>query len=258
MKEKKIYDPEDLNKLLRNKSFDQLLSEEKDFVKEHIDSSAEYAKLRNLLLNIEDQAWDETPDPNPRVKEFLVRKHASTKKKTMKVWLNGFFGFGASNVSWYQKPAFQVGLASCIVLFTVISISQFNKQEVSIVENNVPVEEHASNQSTQKLDGKRMDDSKSEAKEGATEESLIKEIMDDTEAESSDSNIQNTLKDKSELSNVEVSATSDAGNATTTNTKKLMRIINSPLHRSQPNLKMQHRENLYSESRMEQFLRRKS
>ena len=135
MNDRKKYDPEDLNKLLETKSYDQLLQEEKLFVQDHVSSPEEYMKMRSLMLDLDEQQWDSTPDPNPRIKEFLVRKHKEERKGSMKIWLNGLFGFATPETSWYQKPAFQLALASGLILITVVGLLQINTERNTLAMN---------------------------------------------------------------------------------------------------------------------------
>jgi len=141
MKQNKKYDPEDLNKLLQTKSYDQLLQEEKVFVNEHIDSADDYMKMRSLMLDLENQEWESTPDPNPRVKEFLIRKHRSQRKGAMKIWLNGLFGFTSPEVSWYKRPAMQLVMASGLILITVVTLVQINSNQNTLALVNDKTEQ---------------------------------------------------------------------------------------------------------------------
>ncbi len=68
----KSYINEDFETLLVQKSFDQLLPEEKSFVLLHLESSKEYDQLRQLYLQVIDLGQeDEDLTPDPRVKKSL-------------------------------------------------------------------------------------------------------------------------------------------------------------------------------------------
>lgn len=68
----KSYINEDFETLLVQKSFEQLLPEEKSFVLQHLQSSEEYNQLRQLYLQVIDLGQDdEDLTPDPRVKKSL-------------------------------------------------------------------------------------------------------------------------------------------------------------------------------------------
>ena len=43
------YEPEDLERLMRTKAFEELLPEERDFVLRHVENSDEYKQVRQLM-----------------------------------------------------------------------------------------------------------------------------------------------------------------------------------------------------------------
>lgn len=70
--ENKMYQTEDIEVLLLQKEFQELLPEERAFILEHIQDEKEYTRMRNLLFQMIEMETDELPDgPDQRVKQNL-------------------------------------------------------------------------------------------------------------------------------------------------------------------------------------------
>ena len=122
MKKKNTYNPEDLEDLLLNKSFDELLESEQEFVLQHIDSIKEYNELRNTLLSIKDYSKNnEQIIAEPKVKEELLELFEKENKKAF--WFLNLNSIGAflfpKNTPVFRKPAFQVATCAVLAFFTI-------------------------------------------------------------------------------------------------------------------------------------------
>lgn len=80
------YRPEDMEALLQQKAFHELYTEEKKFVLEHLESEAEYERLRALLLGIKSGAFTfsdpGSPDASQRnrlMDAFAAAQHDSRR-----------------------------------------------------------------------------------------------------------------------------------------------------------------------------------
>jgi hypothetical protein len=70
--ENKMYHTEDIELLLLQKEFHELLPEEKAFILTHIEDESEYNRMRNLLLQMIELESDDLPEgPDERVKQNL-------------------------------------------------------------------------------------------------------------------------------------------------------------------------------------------
>jgi hypothetical protein len=126
MESKNTYNPEDIESLLMNKSFDELHDEEKNFVMQHIDSKDEYKLMRTTLLAIKKSADnDEAIVSKPEVKEELLLLMEQKSKRGFG-WINLNGGFWAflfpTDVNIFKKPAFQLASLG-LLLFSGIFVS---------------------------------------------------------------------------------------------------------------------------------------
>ena len=121
MDDKRKYDPEDIESLLMHKTFEELYPEEKTFILEHLDSSAEYATMRKTLLTVVAASNDhDRIVPDPAVKDSLLAEFGSQKKGGITVWLNSIFVWLAPpKIEWYRKPAFQMAFAGIALIIGI-------------------------------------------------------------------------------------------------------------------------------------------
>jgi hypothetical protein len=81
----KQYQSEDIETLLIQKEFSELLPEEKDFVLSHLESETEYTRMRNLLFQLIEMDSNDIPNgPDESVKKNLdTLFNDSSKKRTL-------------------------------------------------------------------------------------------------------------------------------------------------------------------------------
>ena len=64
------YDPEDLEHLMLERGFDELLEEERAYALRHLEGRAEYERMRALLHHVREDKRDHAPmDADPAVRE---------------------------------------------------------------------------------------------------------------------------------------------------------------------------------------------
>ena len=120
MNEQYKYDPEDIESLMKVKSFSELYPEEREFVLRYMDSEEEYESMRQTLLNIISANENIDPiEPRAEIKDDLLAAFHTEQKGGFMVWLNGVFAFTNADRVFYRQPAFQLALASLIVVFGV-------------------------------------------------------------------------------------------------------------------------------------------
>ncbi len=119
MDQEYTYQPEDMEELLLNKSFKELLPEEKKFVLNHLESEVAYNQMRDTLLAIKKTAdQDNLITPETHVKHDLLALLDKKKKRGVWFTLNGVWAFlFPQDETWYRKPAFQ--FASLALLVTI-------------------------------------------------------------------------------------------------------------------------------------------
>lgn len=110
----KQYISEDFETLLIQKSFEQLLPEEKTFVLQHVQGHEEYDQLRQLFFQVI-ELGQENDDlvPDPKVKQHLD-KLFEDKSDNM--------------IPWYRQPLFWSGISGIAALF-VFAFLWLNRQE---------------------------------------------------------------------------------------------------------------------------------
>lgn len=131
------YEPEDIEQLMLEKSFEELLDKEKAFVLKHVDGIAEYDEMRKILLSIKENAPDdEVIEPPSYMRKQLLDDFIARQRK------NPFIIFIQQLKDLFKRPSFQIGLASFGILifaFIVFRFHDFNadsKQQLAINEEN--------------------------------------------------------------------------------------------------------------------------
>jgi hypothetical protein len=82
MSENEVYRHEDIEALLMSKAFDELLSEEREYVMQHVQNEQEYTALRSLLLEMHQLSFDaELKDPPESLETALFSGFAENAEK---------------------------------------------------------------------------------------------------------------------------------------------------------------------------------
>jgi hypothetical protein len=87
MERREHYDPEDIERLLQERSFDQLLEEERAYVLRHLESRDEYEAMRALLHQVRD---DDQPavQADADAREKVMRAYRQEHRPQWQIWLN--------------------------------------------------------------------------------------------------------------------------------------------------------------------------
>jgi septum formation inhibitor MinC len=124
----KNYISEDFETLMIQKSFEELLPEEKTFVLQHVKDQAEYDQLRNLLFQVIELGQDDDDlAPDPKVKAHLDQLFETGTKKSV--------------VPWYNTPLFWSSISGIAAVF-VLAFWWLNVQtpEKGLMAENRPIE----------------------------------------------------------------------------------------------------------------------
>lgn len=112
------YRPEDMEALLQQKAFHELYAEEKKFVLEHLESEAEYERLRALLLGIRSGAFTfsdpGSPDASQRTKLLDAFAAAQTNNRRP-VW-----NFTLPQFWNWNNAGFRYALGITVLLVTAL------------------------------------------------------------------------------------------------------------------------------------------
>jgi hypothetical protein len=113
------YDPEDIESLLRERSFDELLEEERAYVLRHLSGRQEYEDMRLLMRHMQDAEDDRSPiEADERVRSQVMDAFRKQRTPVWRIWLNALgslFPMPAAPVQW--RPA----LALATLLLIVVS-----------------------------------------------------------------------------------------------------------------------------------------
>ncbi len=128
------YISEDFETLMIQKSFEELLPEEKTFVLQHVKDQAEYDQLRNLFFQVIELGQEDNDlAPDPKVKAHLDQLFDSESKKSV--------------VPWYNTPLFWSSISGIAALF-VFAFLWFNVQtpEKGLMAENTSIDKKDHNE----------------------------------------------------------------------------------------------------------------
>jgi hypothetical protein len=130
-----IYQPEDLERLLRTKEFSGLLPEERAFVLQHVSNEDEFNELKMLLGHIE-SSEHEMQDPPVAVWKNLKKEFNAQKPSRFKVWLNILFP-PLPKWSGFRTVSFSlVGMAAVVGAIVWFVPSENNSNQLASVQEN--------------------------------------------------------------------------------------------------------------------------
>jgi hypothetical protein len=112
------YDPEDLEQMMLERSFDELLEEERAFALRHLESRAEYERMRILLHHMQQSAGN-TPalEADPRVREHVLAAFRAQQQPQWRIWLNSVGGFLLpQRPALYWRPALALGAVVALTI----------------------------------------------------------------------------------------------------------------------------------------------
>lgn len=137
MSEKNTYGPEDIEELLREKAFNELYPEEKEYVLKHVSGEEEYSQLQATLGSVMDSSRDnEFAPPDPKVKEalmneFRLQHQQQTGRPTWS--LNSLFNWIGSPVLRYAVPSLALILL-VLGLWWIFPSDSLNEKAIAVVQ----------------------------------------------------------------------------------------------------------------------------
>lgn len=130
MEQRERYDPEDIENLLNERGFDELLPEERAYVLRHISGRAEYEHMRALLEHVRHNEQDRSPiEADPAVRDRVMAAFRQGQEPQWRIWLNGvMLWLKPSETGSLWRPALAfASLAVLIVLgILVVQLSRTN------------------------------------------------------------------------------------------------------------------------------------
>lgn len=123
MERRELYDPEDIEQLLLERAYDDLLEEERAFVLRHLTGREEYEAMRALLLRVhDDDAGSEDAGADPAVREHLLNVFRAEQRPQWRIWLNSVPSWllpREASAMW--RPALAIASLAAIIMITVVA-----------------------------------------------------------------------------------------------------------------------------------------
>ena len=175
------YDPEDLERLLKEKSFSELLPEEKAFVLQFVENDMEYDSMRETLESlIAVPSMEEAISPKAATKEALMAAFSAKTVENQKEEREEKTGFWAwlwnTNKTILYRPGFQLA-SLALVLVSVFYIATFSPidRTAQVIKKEPSPKESTANES-KKEERKITLESVTEEEEEEEEEEEVKAI----------------------------------------------------------------------------------
>ncbi|HOY29139.1 MAG TPA: hypothetical protein PLR96_09205 [Flavobacteriales bacterium] len=124
------YDPEDIESLLSERGFDELLPDERAFVLRHMSGRDEYERMRALLHYVRPDERDRsTIEPEDRVRTNVLATFRAHQQPQWRIWLNGISLWlapkeASAHPLW--RPALAFGSLALLIVAGVVAVRQFD------------------------------------------------------------------------------------------------------------------------------------
>jgi len=136
MDRRERYDPEDIEILMQERSFDELLEEERAYVLRHVSDRAEYEAMRSLLMHMRDHARDHDPiEADPSIRANVLQAFRNEQQPQWRIWLNtvGAALFPEEAKAMW-RPALALGGLALVVVLSVVLVRQFGSGPQELAE----------------------------------------------------------------------------------------------------------------------------
>lgn len=131
------YDPEDIEHLLSERSFDALLQEERAYVLRHLGGREEYENMRALLLHVRSDEQDrEGIAADEATRERVLAAFRAQQQPQWRIWLNSVAAaFALDRHQGFLRPALAFGgLAVLIGLGAYLTITFTARPDAELAE----------------------------------------------------------------------------------------------------------------------------
>ncbi len=148
MERREQYDPEDIESLLNERSFDELLEEERAYVLRHLTGRDEYEAMRTLLHHVHKDERDEglimAP---PEVRSHVLNVFRQQQQPQWRVWLNSVGAMlWPKEMSALWRPALALGSVALLITAGVFVFRQSDEGHSQLAElrpaKEVELEKH--------------------------------------------------------------------------------------------------------------------
>ena len=151
MERRERYDPEDIESLLTERSFDELLEEERAYVLRHLTDRNEYETMRGLLLHMRTSDREQDPLVAPEsVRSNVINAFRTQQRPKWQIWLNSVGTLiWPKDMSAMWRPA--LAFASLAVLITagVLLVQNYGNKNAEVAD--LRIVQHTTGNSEQKI-----------------------------------------------------------------------------------------------------------
>jgi hypothetical protein len=132
MERRELYDPEDIEQLLIERAYDDLLEEERAFVLRHLTDRTEYERMRALLLRMHTDEQDAPLDAAPSVRNHVMEAFRAQQRPQWRIWLNSVHAFLLpSEPRDYWRPALAFGSLALVTTLAVVGVGSFDRSSAN-------------------------------------------------------------------------------------------------------------------------------
>lgn len=134
MERRERYDPEDIESLLSERSFDALLDEERVFVLRHLSGREEYERMRALLLYVrpDERSRRDDLEPEERIRQHVLVTFRAQQKPQWRIWLNTLATWASpADMTQLWRPALAFGSLAVLVVAGYVAVETFNADKAS-------------------------------------------------------------------------------------------------------------------------------
>ncbi|MBK9195340.1 MAG: hypothetical protein IPO17_10220 [Flavobacteriales bacterium] len=127
MERREQYDPEDIEALLMERPFHDLLPEERAFVLRHLSGQDEYESMRatlNAMRNLDDQRAPITADP--AVRDNVMAAFRTQQQPQWRIWLNSVGALFVPKDGFTMWASLRIAGAAAIFGLGIWSVVRFN------------------------------------------------------------------------------------------------------------------------------------
>lgn len=112
------YDPEDLEHLMLERGFDELLEEERAYALRHLADRAEYERMRALLHHVREERDESLPgDAGPAVRERVLQAFRAQRQPQWRIWLNSVGGLLLpARPATFARPLLALGTVAALMI----------------------------------------------------------------------------------------------------------------------------------------------
>ena len=130
MERREQYDPEDIESLLTERNYDELLAEERAFVLRHLSGRDEYEQMRALLHFVRpDERSRPTIEPEDRTRTNVLAAFRAQQRPQWRVWLNSIAAWLApGDAAAFWRPALAFASLALLIVVGVVAVRQFGNE----------------------------------------------------------------------------------------------------------------------------------